>query len=110
MVYCPKCGTKNEDTAITCTNCGANLQTGTYQSRRWERRRAEQECFGLPHGGAIVGIAIGLIVLFWGIITLAQQSGLIAQNVEIWPFAIIIFGILVLVGALYSLSRRRPPS
>jgi len=110
MVYCPKCGTKNEDTATTCTNCGANLQTGTYQSRRWERRRAEQECFGLPHGGAIVGIAIGLIVLFWGIITLAQQSGLIAQNVEIWPFAIIIFGILVLVGALYSLSRRRPPS
>jgi len=109
MVYCTKCGTKNEDTAAVCTNCGASLQTGTYTSRKYERRRAEQECFGLPHGGAIVGIAIGVLIVFWGLTTLAQQSGWISQTVEVWPFALIILGILVIAGAIYGLSRRPPP-
>lgn len=108
MVYCSKCGTKNDDTAVVCTNCGATLQTGTYASRRYERRRAEQECFGLPHGGAIVGIAIGVIVLIWGFTILAQQTGLITQPIDIWPIALIIVGILVIVGAIYGLSRRPP--
>lgn len=106
MVYCTKCGTKNEDTAVVCTNCGASLQTGTYVSRRYERRRAEQECFGLPHGGAIVGIFIGAIIILWGFITLAQQSGWIGQAVEIWPFALVILGILILAGAIYGISRK----
>jgi len=108
MVYCTKCGTKNEDAAIVCNNCGASLQTGTPVSRRYERRRMEQECFGLPHGGAIVGITIGVIVLIWGFIVLAQQSGLISQTVEIWPFALVIFGILIIIGAIYGLGRRPP--
>jgi len=108
MVYCTKCGTKNEDTAIVCTNCGATLQTGTPITRRYERRRAEQECFGLPHGGAIAGIVIGVIILFWGFIILAQQTGLISQTVEIWPFALIILGILIVAGAIYGISRRPP--
>jgi len=109
MVYCTKCGTKNEDTAVVCTNCGATLQTGTPISRRYERRRAEQECFGLPHGGAIVGIAIGIIIVFWGFLMFAQQTGLITEQVEVWPLALIIFGVLILVGAIYGMSRR-PPS
>jgi len=106
MVYCTKCGTKNEETAVVCVNCGASLQTGTTVSRRYERKRAEQECFGLPHGGAIVGIAIGIIIVFWGFIMFAQQTGLVTKQVELWPFVLIIFGILILVGAIYGLSRR----
>jgi len=109
MVYCTKCGTKNEDTALVCVKCGASLETGTYVSRRYERKRVEEECFGLPHGGAILGIAIGVIILLWGFFWLAQQTGLITQTPELWPIAIIIFGILILLGALYRLSRRPPP-
>jgi len=108
MVYCTKCGTKNEDTATVCVKCGASLQTGTAVSRRLERRRVEEECFGLPRGRAIVGIAIGVIILLWGFMMLAQQSGLLARTVEIWPFAIIIFGILIIIGAVYGLSRKPP--
>ncbi len=107
MVYCTKCGTKNEDTAVVCVNCGGSLETGTTVSRRYERRRAEQECFGLPNGGAIVGIAIGVIILIWGIITFGQQSGAISANVNFWPIALIIFGILIVIGAIYGLSRRK---
>lgn len=108
MVYCSKCGTKNEDTAIVCTNCGATLQTGTYASRRYERRRTEEQCFGLPHGGAIVGLAIGVIVLIWGFIILGQQTGFITGTIQIWPIALVILGILILAGAIYGLSRRPP--
>jgi uncharacterized membrane protein YvbJ len=109
MVYCPKCGTKNEDTAEFCVKCGANLQTGTPTSRRYERRRAEAECFGLPHGGAIVGVAIGLIVLLWGIFMLAQQTGLINQTLtfNFWYIIIIVIGILLIAGAVYRMTRQR---
>jgi uncharacterized membrane protein YvbJ len=109
MVYCPKCGTKNEDTAEFCVKCGASLQTGTSVSRRYERRRAEAECFGLPHGGAIVGLAIGVIILLWGILTLAQQAGWIQATSDLGYIVLIVFGVLLIAGAVYGLSRRQPP-
>jgi uncharacterized membrane protein YvbJ len=120
MVYCTKCGTKNPDDAQVCSQCGASLSTieGGEQQRRVEGecfgprrrhepyRRVEEECFGLPRGGAIVGIAIGLIILLAGLIWLLQQTDLISKTVEVWPFAIIIFGILIVAGALYGMRRR----
>jgi len=108
MVYCTKCGTKNEDTALVCVNCGASLETGTYVSRRYERKRAENECFGLPHGGIIVGLAIGVIILLWGAFWFAREAGWLARTPEIWPIAVIIFGLLIVLGALYRLGRRPP--
>lgn len=120
MVYCTKCGTKNPDDAQVCSQCGASLYAvgKEEQQQRVERecfgtrrrgepyRRMEQECFGLPHGGAIVGIAIGLIILLAGLIWLLQQVELIPKSMEVWPFAIIIFGILIVAGALYGMRRR----
>jgi hypothetical protein len=66
----------------------------------------ENECFGIPRGGTVVGLAIGMIILLWGVIFFLQQTGVISENIEVWPFAIIIFGILIIVGALYGLRRR----
>ncbi len=63
----------------------------------FERR---DECFGLPRGGAIFGLFIGLIIIIVG---LQQMFG---WEIDIGPFAIIIFGVLVLAGAIYGLSRR----
>jgi uncharacterized membrane protein YvbJ len=110
MVYCPKCGTKNEDIAEFCVKCGASLQTGTPTSRRYERRRVEEECFGLPHGGAIVGVVIGVVILLWGVFMLAQQTGWINQtlNFNFWYIIIIVIGILIVAGAVYRMTRPRP--
>ncbi len=106
MVYCTKCGTKNEDTAVACVKCGASLQTGTAESRMYERRRKEGECFGLPHGGAIAGIVIGALILLWGFMQLAQQQGWIEQGISIWWIVLIIIGVLMIAGAIYRASRR----
>lgn len=108
MVYCPKCGTMNDDTAEFCVKCGASLRTGTYESRRYERRRAESECFGLPHGGAIFGLFIGTIILLWGLFTLAQQNHLIAVTPDLWIVVVIVVGILLIAGAVYRMNHPRP--
>ena len=120
MVYCSKCGTKNEEAAEFCVKCGANLTSPSAWRRGGGRRekeerqekgeKQEQECFGLPHGGAIVVIIIGIIVILVGI---SQVPGLMPNEIlEVtdplfWPVLIIVFGILIVAGALYQYGRRR---
>ena len=111
MVYCSKCGTKNEEDATHCTKCGANLEVSL--EKRFERRaeewgeqfgkRWEKECFGLPHGGAIAGIIFGILILVFGFAWLT--------GVDIWenigPFMVILVGLLIVAGAIYGVTRRR---
>ena len=98
MVYCTKCGTQNADDARVCSKCGASLYA---VGEREHYRRMESECFGIPRGGTIVAIAIGVIIVLWGLFAI------FAPNVNVWPIAVIVFGILIVIGALYGLSRRR---
>jgi len=105
MVYCTKCGTKNPDDATTCSNCGAALNPSREERRRYYRRY-EDECFGIPHGGAIVAMAFGLLILLAGLIIILQQENVIPETVNLWPFALIIFGVLILIGALFRARRR----
>lgn len=120
MVYCPRCGTKNEDEAKFCVQCGAPLYEKKGPSERIEEvcigpreRERVEECFGLPHGGVIIGIVFGLLIITWGVLWLLHEMGIIPKIVEIWPFAVIIIGILIITGALYRLRQRKsypPPS
>jgi amino acid transporter len=72
---------------------------GTQTVRR-ERRRKENECFGLPNGGSIAGLVIGLIIILWGL------TAVLGIDFPLWALIIIIFGTLMVAGALYSISRR----
>lgn len=104
MVYCTKCGTKNEDDAKVCVSCGASLiETGARYSRKYERHM-ENECFGIPRGGSIVGMIIGLIIILFGISWILSIYYKI--QFEIWPIVVIIFGILLVIGAYYGMRRR----
>lgn len=58
------------------------------------------ECFGLPRGGAIFGLFIGVIIIIVGL----QMA--FGWEIDIGPFATIMFGALIIAGALYGLSRR----
>jgi uncharacterized membrane protein YvbJ len=120
MVFCSKCGTNNDDSAEYCVKCGSKLKVSMEKSfeERIEKgaeefgkraeawgenfgKRAEQECFGLPHGGTIFGLIIGLIIILVGVTSLA------GVDIDFWPLIIIIFGLLIFGGALYSLTQRR---
>jgi len=123
MVYCTYCGEKNLDDAKNCIKCEANLdlpeksleerfQKSIEESaeqfgermEKWGKdfgKRAENECFGLPRGGAIFGLLIGVIIIIVG---LQQVFGL---NIDVGPFAIIVVGLLFTAGAIYGLTSRR---
>lgn len=104
MVYCTKCGAKNEEDAQVCGQCGASLYR--VLPMRYERR-IEEGCFGLPQGGAIAGAVFGVIIILAGIILFLQQTGVIEKGLEIiGPLIVIILGILILAGGLYGLRRR----
>ena len=70
-------------------------------------KRHFEECFGLPHGGAIFGLVIGVLIVFWGLVWLLQQTHVLPTSVEIWPFAVVIFGTLMVAGAIYGMSKRK---
>ncbi len=105
MVYCSKCGTQNPDTNNNCVNCGAPLYTVGQRypgSDREHYRRVENECFGLPNGGMIVGLVIGVIIILLGLSLFLQVT--YGISITFWPFIIIIVGVLIIAGAL---NRRR---
>jgi LPXTG-motif cell wall-anchored protein len=104
MVACPDCGRENDEGAKFCVGCGAAISS---QEPRFERRvvrrerRPRDECFGLPHGGAIFGLFLGAIIILWG---LSEFAG---WQIEIGTFAIIIIGLLIVAGGIFGLTRRR---
>jgi len=113
LAYCTKCGEKNSDSAKYCVKCGANLEA--LQETSFEKRfedtvenfadqvgkRMENECFGLPRGGAIFGLLIGIIIIIVGL----QQ--VFEWQIDVGPLATIIVGLLFVAGAIYGLTRRR---
>jgi hypothetical protein len=109
LVYCTKCGAKNEENDKYCTKCGAPQEIT--QKKGWEEqveewgegfgRRVEKECFGLPHGGAIFGLIFGIFILALGL-------GLLFNlNINFGGYFIVVVGLLILVSAVYSFLRRR---
>ena len=132
MVFCSKCGSKNLDEAKFCTECGTNLALGKVKQKedlgeeiekkmeKWgedfgkqieERadefgRTIENECFGLPHGGAIIGLIIGAFIIIIG------ASLALDLDFDIWgrwfgTGILIIIGIIIVISAIYRLTRKR---
>lgn len=107
MVTCPKCGAKNPDEARFCVSCGGALFSMEGERKRGgtcfgqPEKRVEDECFGLPHGGAIAGLIIGIIIILFGLVNI------FGWRVDIGAYIPIIIGILIVAGAIYGLSRRR---
>ena len=115
MVYCSKCGAKNEDDAKICAKCGASLYGAKRASKRrddmcfgpGEERHFEEECFGLPYGGAIVGLLFGVIILIFGAAWVISLSLGIDIDVGkfIGPVVAIFIGALIVAGVIYRLRR-----
>jgi hypothetical protein len=64
-------------------------------------RRERDDCFGLPNSGAIAGIVFGLIIVVGGL------SLLFEWEINIMTLIAVIFGTLIVAGAIYKLTQRR---
>ena len=108
VVYCQHCGTENEDNTQFCTQCGAAL--GARETPREVRRRGEpkdDECFGLPNGDAICGIIFGGIIIIAGLSWVLGWDFSTLWETAIGPYLVIIFGALIIIGAVYSSTRNK---
>jgi hypothetical protein len=56
---------------------------------------------------AIDQLAIGSIILLWGSLLALKQVGIIEKSVSTWPFPLTAFGVLLVAGGIYRLSRSR---
>jgi hypothetical protein len=52
---------------------------------------------------AVNRLAIGVIIVMWGILLAARQVGILAENVSMLPFCFVAFGILLIFGGIYRL-------
>lgn len=107
MVECSSCGKDNAEDAEYCIKCGASLRAVKLREKREDcfggPDRPEDECFGLPYAGAIAGIIAGLVIIFLGLSIVFRW--------HFWwyllPLVGLIIGLLIIIGALYSIRRRQ---
>ena len=115
MVYCPKCGIKNEDDATFCKSCGASLTGSRQEYDRHRDQRCEEECAG-GHGGrgwamfwGVIIVLIGLVILFEVVIKdMAKQYTWLSWVNTVqwnWIFAFVI-AIFIIIFGLRVLSHR----
>jgi hypothetical protein len=56
---------------------------------------------------AIDQLAIGSVILLWGVLLTLKQVGIIDKNVSTWPTVLTAFGVLLVAGGIHRLSRSR---
>jgi uncharacterized membrane protein YvbJ len=110
VVYCSKCGHKNPDDSDKCASCGQPLETRPIRRAKKRggddcfgpQRDMEKECFGLPHGGMVFTIVIGVVIVFIGLMFILRDVLDISIDIwgNLWAVFFIIIGILVIGGAL----------
>jgi hypothetical protein len=73
-----------------------------------EGRHPEAECFGLPHGSAIVGIIFGILILIAAVAwILSLAFGITFNTTYVGPVIVLIIAILIIAGAINRLRYRR---
>jgi len=101
MVYCVKCTAENSDHVKMIAQCRVPL----YSTREREgSRRVEDECFGIPGRSSVASLVFGIIIILVGLSLFIQEVYDIA--IPWWPLIIVLFGTLVIIGALYGFRRR----
>ena len=112
MVYCQACGTQNADTNQVCTNCGVALYSEAPSHHKedecfGERDKAQDECFGVPGGGSIFGMLMGVIVIIFALAWAFGFDISIFWSQYLGPIVAGFIGLMIVVGSIIGLSRAR---
>jgi uncharacterized membrane protein YvbJ len=107
MVYCQKCGTKNDDDAEFCKKCSASLKDTVKDRKKEHDDKCEEECavgkkspYAKLFWGALI-IVIGLAILFNVVIqntSLKNELPSWLVNFEFWW----IIGLLIAVAFIIT--------
>ena len=113
MVYCQKCGIKNEDDASNCVNCGEPLNETRRVRRNWEDeiearadefggrmerigdRMGDDMCFG-GRSRTTWPLVIGVFIILVGLSSLLENTYSWARFDNIWPLFLIALGVMIL--------------
>lgn len=117
MVYCSKCGTKNDDDAEFCKKCGTSLKGKKDYEREWDKK-CEEECHGGPSGRGwgifwgIIIVLVGLWVIVEFVIKKIKPSDLPESLQWLPDFPIgyiiaIVIGITIIVWGLKILGKHK---
>jgi uncharacterized membrane protein YvbJ len=118
MVYCSKCGKKNEEDAEFCSKCGTSLtRTKKNIEKDWENR-CEDECAGGKQGSrgwgifwGIVVVCIGLWIIFELVLkNLAKEIPELSWALDIdFPFWWVIgavLGLLIIIAGIRIIIKK----
>lgn len=115
MVYCSKCGKKNEDDAEFCNKCGASLIGKKDLEKEWDKR-CEEECTSSRHTHSwslfwgVIIILIGLWIIWEFIIRQIPYENLPESLTWIpdFPFGLVfaaVIGIFIILFGLRLISK-----
>ena len=108
MVYCPKCGKKNEDDAKFCSSCGASLTAKKDYEKEWEDR-CEKECSRGPHAPIIWGIIvvlIGLWIIFEFVLEKIPGMPSWVSDFPFWGIFALLVGIMIIIWGLRMMTKK----
>jgi uncharacterized membrane protein YvbJ len=113
LVYCKKCGKKNEDESEYCSKCGTSLTDKKIYTEKEFDKRCEEECAGGKHGApifwGILVILIGLWIIFEFVLKniegLPTEFSWIYDFEFFWVFALLI-AIAIIITGFRIITRR----
>ena len=121
MPYCPECGAENDPEAKFCKKCGLALKEERrprsrrekeekHEKQEKEEKHEKEEKYEKREASALGQLVGGLILVFIGVAFYLTVNNIIPAR-EIWPYFVIIVGLIVIVLAAYggrTAFRRHP--
>lgn len=112
MVYCSRCGTRNDDDAKFCKKCGATLGGPFPPFERPREDKCEEECSGKSHSQTwnyfwIIILAIFLIGLILTIIFDLFEKRLPSwmAGFDFWEICPVLIAIVIVIFIISALIR-----
>jgi len=105
LVYCTKCGARNEENATICINCKAVLKTPNSEKESEVKPVCCDSVYGYRRwGGALIGVLIGIIVILIGFSLMVRQ--LYGISLPWFELIMIFLGVYLVIRAL-RINRKR---
>ncbi|UCH71492.1 MAG: zinc-ribbon domain-containing protein [Thermoplasmatales archaeon] len=115
MVYCQKCGTKNDDDAEFCKKCSVSLKDTAKDRKKAQDEKCEEDCAVGKHSpyakvfwGALV-ILIGLAILFNVVIeqtTLGDKLPEVLKDFDFWWIVLLLIAVAFIITGLRIATRK----